>query len=124
MMEVVNQDRHLYLCTQKEHQSDVKFINAFQNAVDFINDSCGMARATMHGLNLVCRERGINYAALPTEIEQDREMITNLKKAALNAEAQEWYIAALAASALHNKRHDRPKTVINNKWVTERPRTC
>ena len=29
MMEVVDQDRHLYLCTQKENQSDVEFIKAF-----------------------------------------------------------------------------------------------
>ena len=96
MMEVVNQDRPLYLCTQKEHQSDVKFIKAFQNAVDAINDSGGMARATMRGLNLVCQERGIDYAVLPAEIEQDGEMIPNSKKAVLNAEAQERYLTALA----------------------------
>ena len=88
MMEVVNQDRPLYLCTQKEHQSDVKFIKAFQNAVDAINDSGRMAGATMRGLNIVCQEQGIDYAALPAEIEQDGEMIANPKKAALNAKAQ------------------------------------
>ena len=71
MMEAVNQDRHLYLCTQKEHQSDVEFIKAFQNAVDAINDSGGMAGATMHDLNTVCQERGIDYAALPAKIKQD-----------------------------------------------------
>ena len=29
MMEVANQDRHLYLCTEKEHQSDVEFLKVF-----------------------------------------------------------------------------------------------
>ena len=122
-MEVVNQDRYLYLCTKKEHQSDVEFIKVFQNAVDAINDSGRMAGATMRGLDLVCQEQDIEYAALPAEIEQDGEMIPNPKNAALNAETQEWYLAALAASVLHNKRHCRLKMKITNKWVTERPRT-
>ena len=74
----------------------------------------------MRGLNLVFQERGIEYAALPAEIEQDGEMIPNPKKAALNAEAQERYLAALAASALHNKQHGQLKTEIKNKWVTEK----
>ena len=56
MMEVVDQDRHLYLCTQKENQSDVEFIKAFQNTVDVINDSGGMDWATMRGLDLICQE--------------------------------------------------------------------
>ena len=47
-------------------------------------------------------------------------MIANPKKAALNAEAQERYLAALAASALHNKRRGRLKMEITNKWVTEK----
>ena len=46
MMEVTNQDQHLYLCTQKEHQSDTEYLKVFQNAVDAINDSGGMAGAT------------------------------------------------------------------------------
>ena len=71
MMEVVNQDRHLYLCTQKEHQSDVEFLKVFQNAIDIINGAGVLAGATMRGLNLVCQEQGIEYAALPAEIEQD-----------------------------------------------------
>ena len=120
MMEVVNQDRHPYLCTQKEHQSNIEYIKTFQNAGDAINDSDGMAGATMRGINLVCQERGINYAALSTEIEQDGEMMPNPKKAALNAKAQERYLAALAASALRNKHHDELKTEITNKWVTEK----
>ena len=39
MMEVVNQDRQLYLCTQRENQSDADFIKAFKNDIDAINDS-------------------------------------------------------------------------------------
>ena len=42
-------------------------------------------------------------------------MIPNPKKAALNAEAQERHLAALAASALNNKRHGRLKTEMKNK---------
>ena len=127
MMEVVNQDRHLYLCTQKEHQSDVNYIKVFQNAADIINDSGVMTGATMRGLHLVCQERGINDAALPTKIKQDGEMITNPKKAALNTEAQERCLAALAASALHSKRHGRLKTEITTSglqrgWIFS-PRT-
>ena len=68
----------------------------------------------MRGLNFICQERGIEYAALPPEIEQDGEMISNPKKAALNAEAQERYLAALASSALHNKRHGRLKNKVKN----------
>ena len=54
MMEVANKDRHLYLCTKKEHQSNVEFLKVFQNAIDAINDSGGLAGATRRGLNLVC----------------------------------------------------------------------
>ena len=79
-----------------------------------------MAGATVRGLNLVCLERGINYEALPPEIEQDGEMILNPKKAALNAETQERYLAALAASALHNNWHGQIKNEIKKLWVTQR----
>ena len=88
MVEVANQDRHLCLCAQKGNQSDVEFLKIFQNAIDTINDSGELAGATIRGLNLVCQEQGIDYAALPAEIEQDGEMIANPKKAALNAKAQ------------------------------------
>ena len=84
MIEVADQDRQLYLCTQIENKSNVEFIKAFQNAIDTINDSGGMPGATMRGLNLVFQERGIKYVALPAEIEQNGEMIPNAKKAALN----------------------------------------
>ena len=79
-----------------------------------------MAGATVRGLNLVCQEPSIDYAALPTEIEVDGNLIPNPKKTALNNEAQERYLAALAVSGLNNKRHGRLKTSITNKWVTER----
>ena len=59
----------------------------------------------MRGLELVCQEQGIDYAALRQEIEQDGVMICNPKRTALNAEAQDKYLAALVASGLHNKRH-------------------
>ena len=120
MLEVVGQDRQLYLCTQREPQSDVDFTKMFKNAIDTINDSGGMTGATVCGLNLICQEQGINYAALPPEIEQDGEMIPNSKKAAVNAEAQERYLAALVASALHNKRHRRLKNKVKNLWVTQK----
>ena len=71
MMEVTNQVRHLYLCTQKEHQSNTEYLKVFQNAVDAINDSGGMAGATIRGLNLVCQEQSIDYAAMPAEIKVD-----------------------------------------------------
>ena len=38
----------------------------------------------------------------------------------LRSEAQERYLAALVASALHNKRHGRIKNEIKNMWVTQR----
>ena len=56
MMEVTTADRHLYLCTQKDYQSDTEYLKVFQNAVDAINDSGGMAGATLRALNLVCSE--------------------------------------------------------------------
>ena len=68
----------------------------------------------MRGLNLVCQEQGIDYPALPAEIEQDGKMIANPKKATLNAKVKERYLAARATS---NKRHRRLKTEITNKWV-------
>ena len=77
-----------------------------------------MARATIHGLNLVCQEQGIDYAALPAEIKQDGNPVLNPKKTALNNEVQERYLAALAASGLCNKRHRRLKTSITNTRVT------
>ena len=47
-------------------------------------------------------------------------MIRNPKKTALNAAAQERYLAALATSALHNKRHGRLKNEVKNLWVTQK----
>ena len=41
MLEVVEQDRQPYLCTQREHQSNVDFAKTFKNAIDAINDSGG-----------------------------------------------------------------------------------
>ena len=120
MMEVTNQDRHLYLCTQKEHQNNTEYIKAFQNAIDAINDSGGMPGATIRGLNLVCQEQSIDYAALPAEIEVNGTMVPNPKKTALSNEAQERYRAALAASGLSSKRHGWLNMNIANKWVTER----
>ena len=38
MLEVVDQDRRLYLCTQREHQSDVDFIKTFKNTIDAIEE--------------------------------------------------------------------------------------
>ena len=119
-MEVVNQDCYLYLYTQKEHQSEVEYIKRFQNTIYAINGSGGLAGATMCGFNLVCQEQGINYAVLPPAIEQDGKMIPNPKKASLNAEAQERYLAALAASALHNNWHGQIKNEIKKLWVTQR----
>ena len=59
----------------------------------------------MRDLELVFQEQGIDYAALLQEIEQDGVMIYKPKNTALYAEAQDRYLAALAASGLHNKRH-------------------
>ena len=41
MWEIIEQDRQLYLCTQKQKQSDIEYLKAFQNAVDAINKAGG-----------------------------------------------------------------------------------
>ena len=47
-------------------------------------------------------------------------MIPNPKKIALDIESQEQYLAALATSGLHSKRHGRLKNEIKNQWVTQK----
>ena len=85
-----------------------------------IDDTGGIAGATVHNLELVCQEQGIDYVALLQEIEQDGAMIPNPKKTALNAKAQDRYLAAVMASRLHNKRHRQLKNEIKNLWVTQK----
>ena len=77
MLEVVEQDCQLYSCTQRQDQSNVDFIKTCKNVINAINDAGGIAGATVRGLELVCREQGIDYTALPQEIEQDGVMIPN-----------------------------------------------
>ena len=120
ILEVVNQDRQLYLCTQRQDQSDADYIKTHKNTMNAINDADGIAGATVRGLELVCQEQGIDYAAFTQEIEQDGVMIPIPKKTALSAEAQDRYLAALAASGLHNKRYGRLKNKIKNLWVTQK----
>ena len=92
------------------------YIKTFRNAVNVINDAGGMAGATAHTLKLVCQEQSIKYTSLPQEVKDDGRMIPNLKKIALDIEAREWYIAALAlaTSALDPRRHGRLKNKIKN----------
>ena len=112
---MVELDRQLCLCTQRQDQSDVDYIKTYRNAIDAINDANGMAGATAHGLELVCQEQGIEYTALPQEIDQDGVMIPNPKKVDLNVKARERYLAALATSELHPRRHGRLKNKIENE---------
>ena len=46
MWKIIEQDCQLYLCTQKQNQSDIEYMKAFQNAVDAINEAGGRAGAT------------------------------------------------------------------------------
>ena len=97
MQEVVELDQQLYLCTQRQNQSNVDYMKAFKNAIDAINSAGGLAGVTARAIELVCQEQGLEYTSFPHEVMEDSVMIPNPKKIAIEAEAREQYLLSGAS---------------------------
>ena len=91
MWEIVLQDRNMYLCTQKQGQSDTEYLRAFQGSVDAI-DEAGRAAGVNHcSIELVCNKQNIKFCDVK---------IDEIKKAAVIKEAKNRYLAAIAFTGL------------------------
>ena len=49
------------LCTQKQNQSKVDYLRAFQSTVDAINETGGTAGVTLCAIKLVCAEHNLRW---------------------------------------------------------------
>ena len=99
MLEIVAQDRALFLCTQKQGQSEVEYLRALQSTVDAFNEAGGMAGITPRSIKLVCSEQKLVYDSIPNDLDGRK------KKQEIHKEAGERYVAAVGFSGLDNRRH-------------------
>ena len=72
MPEIVAQDRSLFLCTQKQGQSEVDYLRSLQSTVDAINEAGDTAGVTPRSIELVCTEKGLVYENTPNDKDRQK----------------------------------------------------
>ena len=110
MLDVVRADKELMLCIQSEHMSLTSYLAEFKARVEVIKGAGGKPGLHDAAIKLVCDEKGLTLDALNASGADAAN-----RKAEVEKEATNRYLAALLFDGLSNVKYDDLKTDIANQ---------